>query len=230
MNIMRFLKVFRKTFLTPLKPRTSFSQCSEDLIVEQFFISLIKKKKKGVYVDVGSHHPKRGSNTYKLYKLGWSGFLIDLEDDKVLSAKLARPRDCVIKAAISDKNEKATIYTTGKFSTNTTISNEITKNDESYKKIGVIETECLDQILQKHNCPLNFEFLSIDVEGNDYKAICGLSLKKFKPKLICIENYSAQGGIDALINSEIHLFLSSHGYDLIGLTGPSTLYTNLSSK
>ena len=65
---MRFLKVFRKTFLTPLKPRTSFSQCSEDLIVEQFFISLIKKKKKGVYVDVGSHHPKRGSNTYKLYK------------------------------------------------------------------------------------------------------------------------------------------------------------------
>ena len=47
MNIMRFLKVFRKTFLTPLKPRTSFSQCSEDLIVEQFFISLIKKKKKG---------------------------------------------------------------------------------------------------------------------------------------------------------------------------------------
>ena len=224
MNFLKKLKVFRKTFLTPLKARTSYSQCSEDLIVEQFFKSQIKNCKNGTFVDVGSHHPRRGSNTYKLYKCGWRGFLIDMEDEKVFSAKLARPGDVVIKAAVSDKKERVNIYSPRDFSTNATISEKISKLQHSYKKIGVIDTKRLDEILIDNSCPYNFEFLNIDIEGNDLKAIQGLSLKKFKPILICIENYSAQSGINELLKSEIHKYLEKFNYSLIGITGPSTFY------
>ena len=43
----------------------------------------------------------------------------------------------------------------------------------------------LDKILIKYNYPKNFDFLSIDIDGNDYYIF--ESLKAYKPKLICIE-------------------------------------------
>ena len=39
MNLLEYLKVIRKTFLTPLKARRSYSQCAEDLIAEQFLLA-----------------------------------------------------------------------------------------------------------------------------------------------------------------------------------------------
>ena len=229
MNILQLLKVLRKTFLTPIKSRQSYSQCAEDLIVDQFFRGLNKSDRSKFYVDVGSHHPKRGSNTYRLYKSGWRGILIDMEDDKVLSSKLARPRDTVIKAAVSNKIEEVAIYSPGTFSTNATVSVELSQSDESYKKTDTINTQRLDVILEENNCPYNFDFLSIDIEGNDYKALQGLSLGRFMPSLICGENYESQKGVKYLLKSKIHNYLLTNSYDLIGWSGPSTFYSKQTS-
>ena len=54
------------------EPGESFSQCAEDMIAR----SLIDTSA-GRYVDIGSGHPVRGSNTYSLYRQGWSGLLVD---------------------------------------------------------------------------------------------------------------------------------------------------------
>jgi hypothetical protein len=43
----------------------------------------------------------------------------------------------------------------------------------------------LDNILKKNNFYKNFDFLSIDIDGNDYHIFEGLEY--YKPKLICIE-------------------------------------------
>jgi hypothetical protein len=51
--------------------------------------------------------------------------------------------------------------------------------------VGFSENDNLDVILSETALPLDFDFLSIDVDGNDYhiwKAIA-----KYRPKLICIE-------------------------------------------
>ena len=81
------LRAGYKAFLSPTKSLVSYSQYAEDIIIYNLLKSL-KKTKNGIFVDVGSHHPKRGSNTYFFYKRGWRGLLIDLEKDKVLAAKL----------------------------------------------------------------------------------------------------------------------------------------------
>jgi FkbM family methyltransferase len=224
MNPLECLKIIRKTFLTPLKTRHSYSQCAEDLIAEQYLLGSDLQDELKFYVDVGSHHPKRGSNTYRLYKKGWRGILVDMEEDKILSAKLARPRDKVVKAAVSDKIEKVQIYSPKAFSTNATISKVNPNLDHSYKLMDTVITESLDMILAKHKCPSKFGFLSVDIEGNDYKALCGLSLDLFTPKLICIENFRAEQGIDELLKSEIHYHLRKNSYKLTGWTGPSTFY------
>ena len=43
----------------------------------------------------------------------------------------------------------------------------------------------LDRILEDTDIPIDFDFLSIDIDGMDYYIL--QSLKKFRPKLICIE-------------------------------------------
>jgi hypothetical protein len=53
-------------------------------------------------------------------------------------------------------------------------------------KIVKLSGKCkLDNILRESNFPKNFDFLSIDIDGNDYHIFYGLSY--YKPKLICIE-------------------------------------------
>ena len=224
MKLTEILKVVRKTFITPIKARKSYSQCAEDLIVEQHFGHYFKQGSKGFYVDAGSHHPIRGSNSFRLYKAGWKGILIDMEESKVLSAKLARPRDQAVKAAISDKKEYVTIYSPSKFSTNATISTEVIVKATNLKPVSSISTTTLDVLLERYNCPRRFEFLSIDLEGQDYKALLGLSFEKFSPKLICIENHESSLGIVRLLESKIHQHLTKNSYEFCGWSGPSTFY------
>lgn len=47
---------------------TSFSQYGEDLFVSEYFGG-----RKGAYIEIGENHPFRLSNTYFLYRMGWSG-------------------------------------------------------------------------------------------------------------------------------------------------------------
>lgn len=82
-----------------------------------------------------------------MYKKGWTGILIDLEMSKVKANKFARPRDKVILAAVSDREEFFEIYSDGKFSTNTTIQ----KKEINHEKIIIrkVKSETLFNILKK---------------------------------------------------------------------------------
>ena len=51
--------------------------------------------------------------------------------------------------------------------------------------VGFEKKNNLDQILTKTSIPTDFDFLSIDIDGNDYHV--WKMMKKYKPKIICIE-------------------------------------------
>jgi FkbM family methyltransferase len=219
MKLMEYLGVIYKAFISPSKPKRSFSQYSEDLIIQSYFP---RGKRNGRYVDVGCHHPRRGSNTYGLYKKGWSGILIDLEECKVKANQLARRRDQVILAAVSDQEEWLDIYSDKNYSTNTTIKRQDDQDGKSL--IGRIQTQTLTKILEDNHFPTQFELLSIDVEGVDFEVLKGLDLKTYQPEIICIENWNALSGIDGILSSETHQYLIKQSYHLVALTGLSTIY------
>ncbi len=219
MNIKTFLIAFYKAFISPSKPKKSYSQYAEDLIIQSYFS---KKIRNGRYVDVGCHHPKRGSNSYGLYRKGWTGILIDLERAKVLANQLSRRRDKVILAAVSDAEEWMEIFSDKSFSTNTTIKkNQDSINEQS---LGYIKTKTLTSILNEENFQKKFELLSIDVEGVDLQVLKGLDLKCYQPQIICIENWNSKDGLSAILSSEIHQYLSDQSYELVAFSGLSTIY------
>ena len=54
------------------------------------------------------------------------------------------------------------------------------------------------------------DFLDIDIEGADLKALEGLSFDKFKPELVCVEIHTKE-----IIQSDIYKLLIDKNYELL---------------
>lgn len=221
MNLFTFFRAFYKAYISPAKPKISYSQFAEDLLIKLFLRDESVEK---FYVDVGCHHPRRGSNTYLLYRQKWHGLLIDLEVEKVLACRLSRPRDKVVLAAVSDEEQLVEIHSPKKFSTNTTIKLAGLSNQEGYKKVGEIRTKTLNKILDENNVPKNFGLLSIDVEGVDFEVLKSINLRDYKPRVICIECWESDQGINAIIKGPIYQHLINQGYEMKSWLGLSAIF------
>lgn len=216
-----WLTVLYRAFLSPTKAKKSYSQFGEDLILQ----TLPNFPKKGFFVDIGCHAPRRGSNTYGLYKRGWNGILVDLEPEKVWACKLARPRDIAVLAAVSNKEESVEIYSPKNFSVLSTIApDEKIKRD--FYVSGTTQSKTLTRLLSEHHAPKRIDFLSIDTEGADYQVLEGLDFNIYTPKCICIEKPESDETIEKIIDSKIYHLMKTLNYQMAGWSGASLIFTN----
>ena len=158
--------------------KKTYSQFREDIIINKYFKNYI-----GKYVDIGCYHPIKYSNTALLYKKGWTGINIDLNKTSIDLFNFTRLRDKNIFACLSDREKIVDIHMHNEFSALNSINNHNIKKFKikKYQKIK-IKTKVFSSIVKE-----KFDFLNIDCEGNDYNILKTINLKKFKPKIICIE-------------------------------------------
>ena len=224
--IFNTLKLLRTTYFKTLNNK-SYSQFGEDKILNE----IIKKDHTdGFYVDVGCFHPKKHSNTYLLYKRGWSGINIDVEKDKLNVFNLARKRDHNTLVAISTNNQKKTVYRFGKFSVNTKTSrNTKVKFNDAVKDTYVIDSMSLDDVIKNSRFKRRkIDLLNIDIEGNDFDALKSLDISKYIPKIIIIESHFIK--INNIIKSDIYLYLTRKGYFLRSWCFYSLIFVKKNSK
>ena len=200
------LKIFRNS-----KKNEHLGEFGEDIFIRRFF----KDKKKGFYVDIGCYHPVKGSLTYYLFKEGWNGLNVDLSKVSIDLFKISRPDDKNISAAITDFDGETEYYERGKINQ----QNSLTFDDNN-KKIK-IKGYKLNTLLSELKI-LNIDYLNIDVEGNEFKVLSSFDFKKFKPKLISIEQniYNSE----RLFNEECHKMLITNGYFLASKIGVTCIY------
>lgn len=203
------LFLFRQTFLKKIN-KNFYSQFGEDKIL---FEIIPKNLLKGFYVDVGCFHPKKYSNTYMLFKRGWYGVNIDMEEDKIQAFKLARPRDFNYLGAISDRIENVKIFKNQKFGVSSTVNKDLMRNDDIIDEIQ-IKTITLNSVLNLSPYKeKEIDLLNIDTEGNDFKVLKSLDFNIYNPKIIIIETHLKD--IHKIINSEIYKYLFDRNYNLI---------------
>jgi FkbM family methyltransferase len=206
----------------------SYSQFNDDIFIKKFF-----QNKIGTYVDIGCHHPFKLNNTYLLYKKRWNGLNIDLMRINIDLFNIWRPRDKNICAAISSKNKTSLAYIPNNNILSTEISivesyanmiKEHFKNSFIKKTIKVFTFE---SIIKHHKIKLEkFDFLKIDIEGEDYKVLKNINLKKYNPELICIEDR-----IEKEENkNKIDKYLRSFKYKLIFRSPVNLFYQKLDKK
>lgn len=206
----------------------SYSQEGEDLLLKRIFNS----KKNGFYVDVGAHHPKRFSNTYLFYKMGWSGINIDPMPGSMRAFNQIRPKDINLELAISDKNETLTYYAFNEPALNGFCKelSEIRNGLNEYKIIfqKEIDTKKLSDILDSSlpkECKI--DILSIDVEGLDFQVLRSNNWEKYLPTVILVEILGKT--LQDIYFSDISTYLTEKGYELFAKTYNTVIFKKIES-
>lgn len=202
----------------------SFSQEGEDLLLKRIFDSQMD----GFYIDIGAHHPQRFSNTYLFYLQGWRGINIDAMPGSMKLFSQLRSGDINIEAAISNSSEELTYYIYNEPALNTFSENLVIQRNKltDYNVIDkkIIQTRKLSEILDKYvKENQQVDFLSIDVEGLDYKVLLSNDWSKYKPKVILIEELSTSF-FSLSKESKTFSFLMDKGYELFAKTFNTSFY------
>lgn len=208
--MLKRLKLFRKAFLTDFI-KFHYSQFGEDIILREI---LKREISKGFYVDVGCYHPKKFSNTYHLYKKGWSGINIDMEEDKISLFNMVRPRDINVLTPISNIEQEATLYRFSKYGLGSTIDKKTASEtmDHIYDK-STVKTKTLNKVISESSYKdRQIDVLSIDTEGADFMVLKSLDIKKYSPKVIIIEDHHKK--IEDILETDAYKFLVQYKYVL----------------
>lgn len=204
-NILNFSK--SKTDYT----RKSYAQEGEDLLLDRY----INGQKEGFFVDVGAHHPQRFSNTYLLYKRGWSGINIEPTPGKMKLFNKIRARDINLEVAVGSEEKMATFHLFNESALNTfnpTVAEKIIQLPEyKLEKTLPIKIIPLKKILDLY-FPKNktFDLLTIDAEGNDLDVLLSNDWALYKPRYILVEGQN--GDIRSALDSPITQFLAQQKY------------------
>lgn len=190
-------------------PPKFYGQHKEDAILWGLFHTL----KTGVFVDVGALDGIEYSNSYLFELANWKGVCIEAHPKYAAICKKNRPKSIVVHAAAADEDKaEVPFYTTsfGSFSS-------IDKNMEPYFKgtysrhFKGYEPEIkvpmvrLDTVFEQ-NGMRGIDFISIDVEGSEVTVLKGLTLSKYKPRVILAE------ALDPDKEKELIGYLKPQGY------------------
>ena len=204
--------------------KKSYSISNVDLIIDRMF----SKVEKGVFIDLGCNHPIKFNNTYLLYKRGWRGINIDLDQKSIEEFDKIREKDYNVQSLVSSKSnkEKDIFYYHSRSAINT-VSEELIKYRNTDKnKIQVLKqkTETLENIIERSPYKnKKIDLLSIDIENHEYEALKNFNFSKYKIQVIVIEIHDLKQdkleiynqSLDFVLNSNIYKLLDKNGYKLI---------------
>ena len=189
----------------------SWSQEGEDIVLMRIF----KNKPNGFYVDVGAHHPKRFSNTYSFYRMGWAGINIDAMPGSMRIFQRLRPRDINIEMGVAKAPGSLDYYVFNEPALNgfsVDLSRERDESDNNYyvKDVVKIDVCTLEQILDKHLACNEIDFMSVDVEGLDLDVLQSNNWTKYRPSYVLAE--ILRSSLHELDQDTVVKFMREQGY------------------
>jgi FkbM family methyltransferase len=221
-TLLRSLDPAREKWLRTYA-RQSYSQEGEDMVLERF----LEDKQFGFYVDVGAHHPRRFSNTYRLYRRGWRGLNIDANPGSMNLFQQVRPQDINIEAAVSSAPQELTYYIFNEPALNTF------KRDLALERVGgkysiikevKIATAPLWQLLDQHvPADTKIDLLTVDVEGLDFDVLQSNDWNRYSPQFILVECLGASTLAEASSDPVAQLLIGQH-YSIVAKTMSTVLF------
>lgn len=215
----------------------SYSSYGEDAMLNGVIkrLSWIMQKNlfdQNTYIDIGSFHPVKESNTYFLYKNGWAGTLVDPNSYFNVLVHELRPHDILYNCAVDTVAGTREFYMFGDTDSSNTLSREFADRKIASQHTGVswtaqVPTKTLNDIIGIHleyfqRTPF---LLNIDIEGLDLDVIKTYSHDVRIP-FVMIEDDSMRTFTD----SPIRQVMSEKNYVPIATTFLTTLYVDQESK
>ena len=229
-NIFKYIYFYVQYFKSKIKLKKSYSNWGIDMMADFIF----REKNKGIFIDIGCHHPMINNNTYPLYKRGWNGINIDIDYSAIDSFNFLRSKDTNIEIAVSDNVGNSDLFFYHNRAAKNTLSKE--KGLEA-KQIRSIKTTTLNKIIQESIYKdQKINFLTIDVEGFELNVLRGFDFKKYKPELVVVELIQEgmteffHQNITNIQNSDIYLYMIKQDYKLVNWIHDDLIFVPLEMK
>lgn len=230
------LNYFKKIYYEKYSKK-SYSLSSVDLVIERIF----KNKSKGIFIDLGCNHPIKYNNTYLLYKKGWSGINIDLDQASIKEFNKLRKRDVNIQTLVTsfDDEQKDLYYYHDRSAINT-ISKELAESRKNqYKEIKKIKGKSLNSIIGSSKFKdSKIDLMSIDIENYEYEALKNFNFNHYDIDIIVaeitdinirdLEIYNLS--LENVVKTNLYKLLLKNNYRLINWINSDLIFLRNTSK
>lgn len=196
----------------------SYSQHGEDVAIQE----LMDPKADRCAVDVGANDGQSWSNSYLFGQAGYRLLLIEPMPEYARRCRnlYAGSTNVIVEEyAVSPEAGEATFFV-----------NEDAASDELAMRSSLardlvpstqvnsitVSTAPLKQLLEKHQWPKYYAFLSVDAEGFDLDVLKSAALDQYRPSVICVEEGEA--------HAQIADYLYGVEYRHVKTLGPNGLY------
>ena len=183
-----------------------FTEREEEWVIRDFF----QDRKDGVFVDVGANHYRDASKTYYLEsRLGWSGLAIEPQREYAADYATFRPRTKFLPLFVSDvSNATAQLYVLKSQPMTASSDKEFVEQFGTPDEVREVPTITLNDLLKAEGIR-TIDFLSMDIELHEPRALKGFDIDRFRPALVCIEALLP-------VRQQILDYFAEHGYVVLG--------------
>lgn len=183
-----------------------YSENMEEWVVRDYF----QDRRDGVFLDVGANHYRDMSNTFYLETvLGWSGIAVDALEEFAADYRTHRPRTKFVAMFASDVADSSVqFFVAEKNKLVSSASREFTVKEGAPGVARTVPTTTLDAVLEQAGVS-RIDFMSMDIELAEPKALAGFDIDKYQPRLVCIEAHQE-------VRQQILDYFARHGYTVIG--------------
>jgi FkbM family methyltransferase len=182
-----------------------FSMGLEEWFVRDYF----QDKRDGVFLDVGANHYKDRNNTYYLESaLGWSGIAVDALEEFAADYRTHRPRTRFVAMFASDVADTRVQFFVPDNNLVSSANREFVDKYDSDPSVREVPTTTLTAVLDQAGVA-KIDYMSMDIEMAEPKALAGFDIDRFKPELVCIEAHEQ-------IRQHLIDYFARHGYVVVG--------------
>jgi FkbM family methyltransferase len=182
------------------------SEHAEEWIIRDFF----GDRRGGTFVDVGSYHYRTFSNTYYLEQtLGWSGVAVDAQEELAADYVKYRPRTRFFSYFVSDRSdavESLFVPRVNGFAASS--DKDFAEHHGFSERERKVHTITLNDLLDRAGLSKT-DFISMDIELAEPKALAGFDIDRFTPHLIVVEAHPA-------VRQQLLDYFAQHRYRVVG--------------
>lgn len=213
-----------------------YGQCAEDVIVCALIRAYCQKNNIESftlkYCEIGGNHPVATSASYLLHKqLGLTGVIVEANPQLIPELHKARPHDKIINCAVIDTDLEKIDFFIGNRNELSSIESRFLETwpaeGGGIREKIIVDCIRLDQLLLQEFSDQAPIFLSLDIEGADYRILKTIALEGLRPYIIQIEpsdHYISTNSQD------ISSFLGAKGYTLVAKTPVNLIFIDLRNE
>jgi FkbM family methyltransferase len=182
-----------------------YSRDLEEWIIRDYF----GDKRDGVFLDVGANHYRNDSNTFYLETaLGWSGLAIDALQEFAGDYRTHRPRTRFLAMFASDTPGSVRLFVPEQNKLVASADQDFIKKHGETGTARDVPATTLNEALKQAGIE-RVDFLSMDIELAEPKALAGFDIQRYGPALVCIEGHPE-------VRQQILDYFARNNYVLMG--------------